>query len=69
MLSADLTANPALDLATLDFFHLQLDPSGYAGAYTVEWQNMRITTVPEPSTLALLGIGVAGFAIARRRVR
>lgn len=69
VLTADLTAFPALDLSTLDFFHLQLDPSGYAGAYTVEWQNMQITTVPEPSALALLGIGAAGFLVARRRLR
>lgn len=69
VLTADLTTHPDLNLATLDFFHLQLDPSGYGGSYTVEWQNMRITTVPEPSVVALLGLGVAGFVIARRRVR
>lgn len=67
VLTADLTAFPALDLSTLDFFHLQLDPSGYSGAYTVEWQNMQINTIPEPSSVALIAIGAAGLAIARRR--
>lgn len=67
VLTADLTAFPALDLSTLDFFHLQLDPSGFSGAYTVEWQNMQINTVPEPSSVALIAIGAAGLAIARRR--
>jgi hypothetical protein len=68
VLTADLTAYPALDLSTLDFFHLQLDPSSYAGTYTVEWQNLRIITVPEPSVMVLLGIGAAGCFIARRRL-
>ena len=67
VLTADLTLYPALDLSTLDFFHLQLDPGGYHDTYTVEWQNMRIFTVPEPSVVALLGIGAAGLAFARRR--
>lgn len=41
---------PGLDLATLDFFHLQLDPGGFgsAGAYTVVWENLRLTGATGP---------------------
>lgn len=66
VLTADLTAYPALDLSTLDFFHLQLDPSGFAGAYTVEWQDMRV--VPEPSSFAIAGLGVAALLFVRRKI-
>src|SRR6266404_2850811 len=47
---------PGLDLSTLSFFHLQDDPGAFTGAYTVEFQNLSLTTVPEPSSLALIGL-------------
>jgi hypothetical protein len=40
---------PGFDFSTLSFFHLQLDPSTYAGSYTITWNNLDIfgcTSVP-----------------------
>jgi hypothetical protein len=41
---------PGLDLAALDFFHLQLDPGGFgsSGAYTVVWEDLRLTGATGP---------------------
>jgi len=60
---------PGLDLSTLTHMHMQLDPGGFgsSGAYTVSFENLRLITVPEPSSLALAGIGAAVLAFARRR--
>lgn len=74
VLTADLSSGsglgsgsvPGLDLSTLDFFHLQLDPSGYAGQYTVAFENLRLTGIPEPSAFALVAVGGA-LLVARRR--
>ena len=35
-------ANSKLDLGTLSFFHLQLDPSTYSGQYTVRFEKLRL---------------------------
>jgi hypothetical protein len=39
---------PGLDLARLDFFHLQLDPGFYGcnGPYTVTWEDFRLIGAP-----------------------
>jgi hypothetical protein len=37
---------PGLNLATLDFFHLQDDPGAYSGQYTISWENFRLTGAP-----------------------
>lgn len=39
---------PGLDLATLDFFHLQDDPGAYAGIYTIKFVKFRLIGKPEP---------------------
>jgi hypothetical protein len=33
---------PGLDLSTLSFFHLQCDPGGYSGSYTLAFENLRL---------------------------
>jgi len=60
---------PGLDLSTLTHMHMQLDPGGFgsSGAYTVSFENLSLITVPEPSSLALFGLGAMGLAIMRRR--
>ena len=60
---------PGLDLSTLTHMHMQLDPGGFgtSGFYTVSWENLSLITVPEPSSLALFGLGAMGLAIMRRR--
>jgi hypothetical protein len=77
VLTADLSSGtgigsgtvPGLDLSTLDFFHLQLDPSSFAGQYTVSFENLSLTVIPEPSSLALIGLGAAVLVSLRRRNR
>ena len=48
-----------------------LDPNnfnaGYEIDFSVDLQTLRITSIPEPGTLALLGFGLAGLAATRRR--
>lgn len=56
---------PGLDLATLTHLHLQLDPGGYAGSYTVSFEDLRL--VPEPSVFALACLGGMVWMCLRRR--
>ena len=38
-----LVVGTSFDFTTISFFHLQLDPSSYAGAYTVAWDDLSVT--------------------------
>lgn len=60
-----------LDTSTITAFNLELDPAEYgSGApYDMTYNNFVLTTVPEPTALALLALGAGGFVAARRRAR
>ena len=60
-----------LDVSTITAFNLELDPAEFGGnaPYDITYNSLVLTTAPEPTTLALLGIGAAGLVIARRRAR
>ena len=63
--------------ATIDLFVSDVMPDGdflllsqiddETGESIHYWGDLNITTVPEPGTLALLGLGLLGFSIRRRR--
>ena len=67
----DQFGGPALDTSTITAFNLELDPAEYGGGapYDITYRSLILTTVPEPTALALLALGVGGFVVARRRVR
>jgi hypothetical protein len=72
VLTAPLSSNPGfadLNLATLDFFHLQDDPGGFTGLYSVEFEDLRLITIPEPATAGIASLGLLGLAALRRRFR
>src|ERR1035438_2647 len=75
VLTASFSALPAPDYITAGFnfgdiqhIHLECDPGSFAGVYDLQFQNL-VVTVPEPATMTLVGLGVLGLVIARRRAR
>lgn len=66
----DQFGGPPLDTTTITAFNLEFDPAEYGGGapYQITYQSLALlTAVPEPGTTALLGLGLAGLAVARRR--
>lgn len=43
--------------------------SGFSGTFTYDGANVDLTVVPEPSTWALVALGLTSMVILRRRVR
>ena len=50
-------------------FNLQLDPAVYPGSsgYDVTFNSLALEVVPEPTSLALVGLGIGGLMALRRR--
>jgi hypothetical protein len=65
----DQSGGAPLDTSTVTAFNLEVDPAGYgtSSPYDVTYTSLELLTVPEPSTFALVGLGVAGFLTVRRR--
>jgi hypothetical protein len=52
---------------TVSGINFQIDPGNVAGNYDITYSSITLNAVPEPSTFALAGLGIAGLAIFRRR--
>lgn len=58
---------PGLDLSTISFIHLQVDPHGSPVQYSISYNDLSLYAVPEPTSLGLLAM--CGAMIGLRRSR
>jgi hypothetical protein len=62
------TGSGVLDTTRISQMNIEIDPGGGAVSYTASFNDLSLVTVPEPTSLALIG-GAAAFPLvgARRR--
>ena len=53
---------PGLDLDNLESMFLELDPYLFTGSYTVEWQDLRLTTVTPPDPQVICDFNSTGIS-------
>jgi hypothetical protein len=47
--------------------NFQIDPANVSGSYDITFNSLTLSQVPEPATLALVGLGAASLLVFRRR--
>lgn len=52
---------------TIGGLNFQIDPGNVTGNYDITYNSLTLTPTPEPTTLALAGLGTAGLMAFRRR--
>jgi hypothetical protein len=53
--------------AVINGMNLQIDPANVNGTYDITFNSLTLSPVPEPTTLALAGLGLASLLVLRRR--
>lgn len=53
--------------AVINGMNFQIDPANVSGNYDITYSSITLHAVPEPCSLALLGLGTAGLLAIRRR--
>jgi PEP-CTERM motif len=53
--------------AIINGMNFQIDPANVSGNYDITYSSITLSQVPEPTTLALAGLGAVGLLACRRR--
>jgi hypothetical protein len=53
--------------AIINGINFQIDPANVSGSYDITYSSITLSQVPEPTTLALVGLGAGGLLALRRR--
>ena len=53
--------------ALINGLNFQIDPANVSGNYDITFNSLTLSAVPEPTTMALVGLGTVGLLAFRRR--